>query len=1168
VPLNFARMKIAGFKSFVEPTTVEIGPGLSGIVGPNGCGKSNIVEALRWAMGESSAKSVRGDEMEDVIFAGTEQRPARSLAEVVISIENSDGSAPPPLSEAPVIEISRRIERGRGSTYRVNGKEWRARDLSTLLSDAATGAHSSGLISQGRVGALIAMKPEARRVLLEEAAGVTGLYARRHEAELKLRATESNLARLDDVKIALEAQLTNLRKQVRQANKWKTISRNLTELEAALLGIRHARAERTCAAAEAVLREAELAEAEAAANAAAAATSSADATAALPRLRQDEASARDRASEARHRAESVEAELRTAEATLSEARRELQQLLADQNREGAIAADAKAAIDRLEAEAARLSGLAADDPRKLEEAALAQRDAASLVAATEIELTRATEAAANLAARIAALSAERAEGQSRLARISKVAAELARSRAEAEARLVEAGALDAAQQKHELAQTSLIAAREAVDLAERATAKAREASSQTARALSAADAARNKIEAECRVLSDVLGTRDGDLWPPLVDSVAVPMGLETAFGAAMGEALDSTADHAADKYWRELPPIEYAAPLPAGAKAFSSLVEGPAALGRALAQTGLVESVALGQALQPSLVPGQVLVTLDGAIFRWDGFTVRAGTPTAAALRLAQRNRLKQISAELTQASQAAGRAKADHEAAAAAEGNAIARLREAQDTRRAADSEADKARNLAHSLGAQATSASGRLAAISEQEIRLAADRAEAEALLARAEHAAEALPSLDTARSAQAEARARQAEARAREGEARSMLERVRSETRARQVRGQEVAREQTDWTRRMEVAAARLSDMAARRTAAATALEQVEARMPGLLAARVELADGLASATQSLRQAADELATAEERAVAVGRMLREADLMASRASEVRATSQGNRAAALATVQETGRAISDRLQVEPASLVDALMADNSDLLSDMNAEAATRERIDRLVKDRDAIGAVNLAAEQEADDLQTRLSELANERADLDTAIAKLRGAIGTLNRDGRERISSRFEEINANFKDIFSQLFGGGRAHLALVGSDDPLEAGLEVYASPPGKKLASLALLSGGEQALTALSLIFAVFLCNPAPICVLDEVDAPLDEANVDRFCDMIDRIANSTGTRFLVVTHHRTTMARMDRLFGVTMQERGVSRIVSVDLKKASALVSQPHDAGLLVAAE
>jgi chromosome segregation protein len=252
----------------------------------------------------------------------------------------------------------------------------------------------------------------------------------------------------------------------------------------------------------------------------------------------------------------------------------------------------------------------------------------------------------------------------------------------------------------------------------------------------------------------------------------------------------------------------------------------------------------------------------------------------------------------------------------------------------------------------------------------------------------------------------------------------------------------------------------------------------------------------------------------------------------------------------------------------VDALVADNSDLLSDMDAEGATRERIDRLVRDRDAIGAVNLAAEQEADDLQTRLSELANERADLDSAIAKLRGAIGTLNRDGRERISSRFEEINANFKDIFSQLFGGGRAHLALVGSDDPLEAGLEVYASPPGKKLASLALLSGGEQALTALSLIFAVFLCNPAPICVLDEVDAPLDEANVGRFCDMIDRIANSTGTRFLVVTHHRTTMARMDRLFGVTMQERGVSRIVSVDLKKASALVSQPHDAGLLVAAE
>lgn len=1168
MPLNFARLKLAGFKSFVEPTTIEIGPGLSGIVGPNGCGKSNIVEALRWAMGESSAKSVRGDEMEDVIFAGTQKRPARNLAEVVISIENCDGSAPPPLSDVPVIEISRRIERGRGSTYRVNGREWRARDLSTLLSDAATGSHSSGLISQGRVGALISMKPEARRVLLEEAAGITGLHARRHEAELKLRSTETNLVRLDDVKIALETQLKNLTKQIRHANKWRTISKTLNELEAKLLGVRHARAESARAAAETALRQAEVAEAEAVANAAAAGGASADADAVLPALREAEALARDRASNARHRAGLIEAELQAAKVALAESRRELEQISADQSREQAIAADARAAIDRLAAEATRLTELATDDPRKLNETAQAQADAASFAAAVEVELTRATEAAANLAAQIARLSAEKTEAQNRLAKIARVAAELGRSRAEVEGRLVEAAALEEAQQKNDQAQSNLLSAREAVEGAERATSRAREASSQAARELSAADTVKSRLEAECRALSEVLGIRDGDLWPPLVDAVAVPVGLETAFGAALGEALDSTADEAADKYWRELPPMAQAAPLPSGAQPFSSLVEGPAALARALLQIGLVETVSVGQALQPQLASGQVLVTLDGAVFRWDGFSVRAGTPTPAAIRLAQRNRLKQLSADLVQANQAASQAKAHHEAAAAAEGAAIARLRHAQDARRLAETEADRARGLAHSLGAQATSASGRLVAIAEQEARLEADRSEAEAMLSQAQRGAEALPSLESARSTQAEARARQAEARAREGEARAMCERVRSEARSRQIRAQEVGRELSDWTQRLEVAEVRLAEMSARRAAAQTALEQADQKMPTLLVARAELADEVTSANDRLRHAADELSTAEERSVSLGRMAREADLFANKAAEARAGHQGSLGAALATSQETARAISDRLQIEPAFLLNALSAENNDLIDDPTAEGTIRAKIDRLTEERDSIGAVNLAAEGEAAEIQARMAELAKERGDLSAAIAKLRNAIGSLNQESRERLLAHFEVIDKNFKEIFSELFGGGQARLALVGSDDPLEAGLEVYASPPGKKLASLSLLSGGEQALTALSLIFAVFLCNPAPICVLDEVDAPLDEANVIRFCDMIERVAGETGTRFIVVTHHRTTMARMHRLFGVTMQERGVSKLVSVDLDRASSLVAAGHKVDLMIAAE
>ncbi len=1168
MPLNFARLRIAGFKSFVEPTTVEIGPGLSGIVGPNGCGKSNIVEALRWAMGESSAKSMRGGEMEDVIFAGTEARPARNLAEVVISIDNADRSAPPPLSEEPEIEISRRIERGQGSTYKVNGREWRARDLSTLLADAATGAHSSGLVSQGRVGALIAMKPEARRVLLEEAAGITGLHARRHEAELKLRATEANLARLDDVRTTLDTQLAGLKKQSRQASRWKNIAKALHETEALLLGIRHARAELSRAAAEAALREAEGAEAEAASTSAAAATDAAAAAASLPALRSAEVSARETAGEARHAAETIEAELRAAEATLADARRTLQQLLSDFSRETALTADATAAVERLAIEAGTLAEAAAADPARLHSAQAAHAEAARAVAAAEAEAARATEAAADIAAKLAALSAERADAESRLSRLAQAEAELARAQAEAEARLVEGAALDEAKARHDAAQAALAAARETVEQAERATTAARENSAQASRAQNAADARAGKLEAETRALSEVLGGRDNDLWPPLVDAVAVPEGLETALGAALGDALDSTADEAAEKFWRVLPALDAAAPLPAEATPLAALVEAPPALARALAQAGLVDSAMQGRALQPALAPGQVLVTRDGAIFRWDGFSVRAGTPTPAAVRLAQRNRLKALASEFSRARQDAQQARAAHEAAAAAEGAAIVAERAEREARRGAEADLERARGAAQSLAAQATAASGRLAGLTGQAARLAADRSDAEAALSRAQNAAAALPPLDVARGTQAEARSRQAEARSHEGEARALLERARAEAQARAARAASVAREQADWAARAEKSSARLAEIAARRGDAEAALAAATARPPALAEARAAAAETLAAADTARRAAGDALAAAEQHATATARALHDAEVLAATAREQRARGEGGVAAAAATAHETARAIQDRFQVEPRALLDALAEDASPATPDAEAEDAARAKIERLTRERDGMGPVNLAAEQEADAVEARLAELATEREDLTGAIAKLRGAIGTLNREGRERLSARFAEVDAHFRKLFEKLFGGGRAHLALIGSDDPLEAGLEVYASPPGKKLASLALLSGGEQALTALSLIFAVFLCNPAPVCVLDEVDAPLDDANVARFCDMIEAIASETGTRFLVVTHHRITMARMDRLFGVTMQERGVSRLVSVDLHHAERLAGHRAPAGMAMAAE
>jgi chromosome segregation protein len=329
-------------------------------------------------------------------------------------------------------------------------------------------------------------------------------------------------------------------------------------------------------------------------------------------------------------------------------------------------------------------------------------------------------------------------------------------------------------------------------------------------------------------------------------------------------------------------------------------------------------------------------------------------------------------------------------------------------------------------------------------------------------------------------------------------------------------------------------------------------LEARPSEIATRRAEALDALADAEQTHRRAAEALQSASTQAAETDRMARaaEAALGSRREDAVRAEGglqQANHA--WGTVAER---ILERLGANPA-----LPDPPSDLSQD--AEDKARRRLERQLKEREEMGPVNLRAEQEAEDVEKHIGTIETEREELTTAIAKLRGSIGHLNREGRERLNEVFKEVDRNFQQLFTRMFGGGRAHLALVGSDDPLEAGLEIYAQPPGKKLATLSLLSGGEQALTALSLIFAVFRCNPAPVCVLDEVDAPLDDANVERFCMLLEDMVRDTGTRFLVVTHHPLTMARMDRLYGVTMQERGVSRLLSVDLSRATDLIDSPR---------
>ncbi|MBV8094643.1 MAG: chromosome segregation protein SMC [Acetobacteraceae bacterium] len=1148
MPVRFARLRIAGFKSFAEPVTLELLPGLTGIVGPNGCGKSNVVEALRWAMGETSAKSLRGGEMDDVIFAGTTARASRNIAEVVVNLEGTEGLAPAPFQAEPELEISRRIERGSGSMYRVNGREIRARDVQTLFADLASGPQSSAMVGQGRVASIVNARPDSRRSLLEEAAGITGLHARRHEAELKLRAAEANLERAEDLRGQLESQLQSLKRQARQANRYRNISGAIRQAEAELLAIQRARVEAARQQTQAALHEARAQVANVTETATAATAAAAEAAARLPPLRSAEAEARTALERSRIAQEQIAAEEQRAQDALRAAVQRLQQLDRDFAHAQQLSGDAAAAEARLAAEDA---DLAKTDAGYAEAASAANRgliEAAEAVRQAEAEANHATEAAANAGARVQAVQNELVQAEQRFRRLDShlVAARTEHERARAQA--TDPARLEAAVAAQQRLEAALAAARAGLERAEHGRQQAHAELTATRQRHAAAESDRAKLAAEARALSEVLAVKDGERWPPMVDSLNVPPGFEAALGAAIGEELTSAGDRNAARHWRELPAFEENPGLPSGATALDGQVQAPPALLRALSNIGLVPDQETGDAYQPNLSPGQTLVTLQGAVWRWDGYTIRAGAPTQAAVRLQQRNRLRELRGQLTQAESEAGLAEAARREAEAAEKAAITAENQARTTQREAEQELERARAAAAQLRTQAAASAAKLAAIEDQLGRLQAEYSDAEAVLGRARQAHSELPDLGALRNAVEHARAALASARSEETRARTRTEALLREHRTRSERRETIARERQDWAERARAAEARVAELSERIAGARAEHASLEAAPAEIATRRAQALDVLEAAEAAHRCAGDALAEAISASTQADRAARSAEqrLAAARESAVRAEGAAEQAEhAWGVVAER---ILERLGVNPA------MPDPPAELTPEIEEKA-RKRLERLQKEREEMGPVNLRAETEAEAVETQIAGIVAERDELSAAIGKLRGSIGHLNREGRERLSTVFEQIDRHFQALFTRMFGGGRAHLALVGSDDPLEAGLEIYAQPPGKKLATLSLLSGGEQALTALSLIFAVFRCNPAPVCVLDEVDAPLDDANVERFCNLLEDMVREIETRFIVVTHHPLTMARMDRLYGVTMQERGISRVLSVDLQSAAEMV-------------
>ncbi|MEM1236156.1 MAG: AAA family ATPase [Pseudomonadota bacterium] len=1151
--MRFSKLRLNGFKSFVDPTDLIIADGLTGVVGPNGCGKSNLLEALRWVMGENRPTAMRGGGMEDVIFAGAATRPARNYAEVSVSIDNSDRLAPAGFNDEDTLEVVRRITRDIGSAYKANTKDVRARDVQMLFADASTGSHSPSLVRQGQIAELINAKPRARRRILEEAAGISGLYQRRHEAELKLKGAETNLSRVDDVLEQLTAQLASLARQARQAARYREIGSELRVAEGMLLYRRWKEADQLRAEAEAALRELVTAAARGEGAAREAAKAREAAEAAVPPKREEEAIAGAVLQRLTVQRDTLAAEEANAVTAIETLERRIAQMAHDIERETGLNRDAGESIERLEWEAGELTKAAEGFDEELAEAAESARSSAAVMEDREAGLSRATEDTARLAARHQSAARFRDDSEKSLTAIAARSADA--EAAIEEARALVSGAdetLYSARAAEAEATASAASAEEALAAAEQARSdvQAQEAEAHTAR--SEAEGEAGALRAEVQALSRVLARESSD-GEQIVDELTVSPGYEKALGAALAD--DARAPRVgADggTGWRALPDYAEPAKLPAGVHPLAEHVNLPDVLARRMAQVGVVEP-ADGPRLQADLKPGQRLVSLDGDVWRWDGFVAAAAdAPSAAAMRLEQMNRLRALEAEEAEAQSRAGVCRDSHEALKAQLAELTAADQAARQARRAADQHmADAARALSRAE-AEKNMAEGKVESLTLSVTRLRDEEAAARAQLNEAERALGELPDLESARAELEDVKLTVEAARMTMLSHRAAHDELRRVGEARTKRSQEVTKELSGWRHRLETATTRTAELNERKEASEAELKAARATPDEIATKREALADEIEKAETRRKAAADALAEAETDLRAAVEAEREAERGAGSAREARARAEARFEAAKETLDAAVERVREDQGVTPEALLESIGKDPENMPDADRIEAD----VARLRRQRDALGAVNLRAEEDAREVQTERDNLAAEKEDLEAAIATLRSGIASLNKEGRERLLKAFDEVNRNFSTLFTHLFGGGEAKLVLVESDDPLEAGLEIMCQPPGKKLSTLSLLSGGEQTLTALALIFAVFLANPAPICVLDEVDAPLDDANVTRFCDLLDEMTRRTETRFLIITHHAVTMSRMDRLFGVTMQEQGVSQLVSVDLQGAERLVA------------
>ena len=1139
--MKFKSIRISGFKSFLESTEIPIDNGLTGIVGPNGCGKSNIVEAMKWVMGENSARQMRGDGMDDIIFSGTNERPARNCAEVSIKLDNTEKKAPSNFNHFDEIEISRKIEREKGSIYRVNGKQVRSRDIQLIFADNGTGARSSGIVSQGRISQIIDSSPENRRVILEEAANIKGLHSRRHEAELKLNGATDNLSRLLDIEQTYNEQLVELEKQARKASRYRSVGERLRKAESTLfiklLNSSETDLKNFKNELEIATDRVNQAQLDVSKNT----KSKLVAFDKIPELKKIEAEKAAFLQSLNINKIRLEEEKSSANKTLDNIFNQISQIEIDIEREEEIKEDSKKSLLNLEDEEKKLKTESKAFEGKIDQAI-------SLVKELKKKSDEADQDLSSINSKIYSINSNKENIEKRITdlkeKIKKSEFQIPqfnileeeKSFKENKAKIIKGRKL--LEEKNKL----LLTKKNEYEAIKKILNDLNKAKTE-------ADYKVNITKAELNSLSSLLG-HDTSSKETLENSIDSFASLEKSIGSILGETLLAPVLSNLDTpkntpFWRKNLKGIIETKLPDGVKPIIKNIKNNSILDLALLGVGIVDNEEIAFKLQDKLSFGQALTTVEGGLWRWDGFVQPPQVQNSYSERLQNIAKLRSLEKEFPNLEnrQKSIQSNIDKNESYinVIEKNILELESQIYDL-----IEANNNLNLLNTK-IESKIGSSKILVKEHQNI---IDLSNKELNLLNKELINSSnLPLLlteelkirniaDQCRNSLTDAMAAEQQVRNHESyQSRNLLQ---------------IKNQKNNWEKREDEAIARLLTLQNRQKSLSEEKQKLMNLPDNFKKREDELNLEINKALQLRNKAADNLVEAETNLNELEKLekLSEQNMSSLREEMIKIEAKLN--LSKSQVKNIEERVWEKLRINTDQLYEIANLDKNDEI-DISIDALEKT-VHRLINERDSIGAVNLRAEEEMKEMRDKIKTMSDERIDLEQAIDKLKTGIFELNKEGRQRLKESFEEVNKNFKNLFQKLFGGGNAELKLIGNEDPLHAGLEVLASPPGKKMQLLSLLSGGEQALTAISLIFSVFLCNPAPICILDEVDAPLDDSNVGRFCNLLEKIVEETDTYFMVVTHHRLTMAKMNRLFGVTMEQKGISRLVAVNLEQANRI--------------